>query len=233
MRKMLSIILAAGIIFGLTATAMAVQNPDYGYVIVRCTVTLSVDVEDNATAYFSTGNEPDRYVISAGLGFDYVSISSITIKNDSVGAICKWALQVSTIQYSESYPFTWQGDNRWKLVETQSDEGIHEAILYGVFASSRPSLGEFATVSTFTVGTDKLWAHTITAGSAKSFDPNSTTSGFQYAQPSIPGYDPGTIKAIKPGDRRALWFRFVPPKAVVDEYYRRFVIQVTASLHGQ
>jgi len=222
MRKMLSIILAAGIIFGLTATAMAVQNPDYGYVIVKCTVTLSVDVEDNATAYFSTGNEPDRYVISAGSGFDYVSISSITVKNDSHGAICQWALQVSTIEYSESWsPPAWNGDNRWTLGDSA---GVQQAVLCAVFATSRPVTDDFSVPGdTLSVTTDKIWTHTT------KLDPEDTVKRYSSTNPN--GYN-GTNKVVNPDDRRALWFRFIPPTAVIDEWYRRFTIKVTAALLG-
>jgi len=228
MRKMLSIILAAGIIFGLTATAMAVQNPDYGYVIVRCTVTLSVDVEDNATAYFSTGNEPERYVISAGLGLDYVSTSSITVKNDSVGALCIWNVQVSAIQRANSNIWesitAWNTEPYWTL-GTSPD--VEQAVLYAVFCSSRPSTGEFESNDILSVGSDKTWKHKSSASDVD-LDPTSTTSGFQYPQNTrTSGY---SNKVTAPGDRRALWFRFLPPTAVRDDNFRRFIIQITAAL---
>jgi len=226
---MLSIILTAGIIFGLTATTMAVQNPDYGYVIVRCTVTLSVDVEDNATAYFSTGAEPYRYEISAGSGFDYVSTSSITVKNDSQGALCIWKVQVSAIQRADSNDWgsinAWDPEPYWTL-GTSPD--VEQAVLYAVFCSSRPSASEFESNDILMVGSDKTWRHKTTTD--VSLDPTSTTSGFQYPQNSkTSGY---ANKVTAPGDRRALWFRFLPPTAVRDDNFRRFIIQITAALAG-
>ena len=213
-------ILGALILLTTVAVSFAV-NPDFGYVIVRCTVTISVDVEEpDNIAYFGTGDEPDRYVISAGPGFDYVSTSSITVKNDSNGAVCQWKLKVSAIHYSVSYPFDWITDTRWSLGDSPD---VEQAVLYAVFATSRPATGEFANDDILST-TDAYWTHPT------KFDP-STGVPFRYDQhPKFTDYG---NKATIPGDRRALWFRFIPPTAVIDEYYRRFTIQVTAELLSQ
>ena len=233
MRKMLTMFILGALILLTTVAVSFAVNPDFGYVIVRCTVTISVDVEEpDNIAYFGTGDVPQRYDVPAG--GDYVSISSITVTNDSNGAICKWSLRVSTIQYKVNWNDPdWLGDPRWTLNEENEEAGVHKAVLYAVFATSRPASGEFNSEDRLLISAGKIWKHKEGTTDAE-FDPTTTGTGLQYTQPDIPGYNPGAYKAIRPDvdNRKALWFRLKTPTAVVDEWYRRFVIEVTAALHS-
>lgn len=224
MRKWLPILLVASLIF-ITGRTLAQQATDEGFVIVRCTVTISVEVLDpDATIYFGTGTEPQRYIIGAGAGLDYVSTSSITVRNNSSGAICNWLLRVKEIQRSQdtNWPVSsWTTDDRWTL---GTSPGVHQCVLYAVFATSRPATSEFVSNDDELTTTSASWVH------GSRFDPATGTPSFRYGQPNVPGFSDSDkmILPTYPDNIKALWFRFIPPTAVVDDLYRRFVIEVSA-----
>jgi len=243
MRKMLQYLLIGSLILGSALVVYAQTNidTDEGYVIVRCTVTVDVDVLDEwATAWFVA---KDNY---NGLtpGQSYVSVTSITVRNLSSGAILKYAVLVSSIQrntetngsgawISDDDNFA-QGIKGWTL---DSSSGVCRFVLRAVFANARPALGDFGTgnddrfqvnLAGATPNITQRQDHTYKTN-GEMFDP--ATSGLRYN--SILGNSTG-VNFIPPnpetGYERGLWFRIDTPTAVTDELPRRIIIRVDGGL---
>jgi len=218
MRKMLSIILAAGIIFGLTATAMAVQNPDYGYVIVKCTVTLSLDV----------GNDNDAssiYTVHLGThapGTDLLS-GAIPVENDGVGSIVKISLQRTAcdINSADDGSGTWSTDNgvtKWSWESSNFDNvGTLKACLGVIFSSSTPT-------NTTWVGNDDI----IEEEKYYSKDANSTLTGPHSPYTSALNSTRNFVAYV---ETRNMYVRLKLPTAVADQKPRRITIRATAYLY--
>jgi hypothetical protein len=248
MRKMLTyiLILSGAMFFVSTSIALAAMDYDIGYVIVRCTVTVDVDVLDtNATAWFVATSTQD---CTLSPGQEDVSITSITVVNLSAGAVLKYAVIVDTIQRTEDGA-NWIADgddlNRgikgwWLSTRDNKDiTGVGECILAAVFAKARPSISDFGTT---TEGNDRFFyvipspsasqldTYTYKTGGAN-FDPE--TWGLRY--PSALGNTSGT-NCVSPvrdeNNPRNLHFYIKTPVAVTDEFPRRFVIKVYATLSG-
>jgi hypothetical protein len=245
MRKMLTyILILSGVMFFVsTGIALAAMDSDIGYVIVRCTVTVDVDVLDtNATAWF-VATSTQGCTLSPGQ--EDVSITSITVVNRSSGAVLKYAVIVDTIQRT-SDGVNWVADSDdynngikgWSLSTDGNLDTVGECILAAVFATSRPSISDFGT----TEGNDRffyvipspnatqLGTYTYKTGGAN-FDP--ATGSLQYQ--SALGNTSGT-NCVSPvlgtNNPRNLHFYIKAPVAVTDEMPRRFVIKVYATLSG-
>lgn len=241
MRKMLSVILLAGVVlFATTTTALAAYDSDIGYVIVRCTVTIDVDVLDTqATAWFV-----DTSTQTATLGYNQadVSITSISVKNISNGAVLKYAVVVSTIERTQDGS-TWVPDSDdlgsmikgWYLSNDNTNVG--ECILAAVFAKERPATGDFETSEyndqflkvIQSYDATELGNHTYRKNGSN-FDPAEENRRYASA------LDFGENNAISPvedaNNPRGLWFYIKTPQAVTDEYPRRFTITVYGTLIG-
>ena len=211
------------------------MDTDYGYVIVKCTVTVNIDVlDEQATAWFL-----NQYG-GIGTGETHVSISSITVVNISNGAIVKYAVMVSSIQRNEDSDGSgaWisddddfdQGIKGWTL---DSSPGICQFVLYAVFANARPASGDFADNDQFTVNLaganptpTQRDDHTYKTGGDK-YDP--ATNRYDSAL----GNDTGVNFVAPydmPGYERGLWFKIITPTAVTDELPRRIIIRVDGGL---
>ncbi|MCX7716707.1 MAG: hypothetical protein N2Z73_04750, partial [Endomicrobia bacterium] len=120
MRKLLGLIGIATLFFlasNVFADVSPGPNPDYGYVIVKCTAAIAINViDESATAYFLVTD------LSRGLGLNetHVSITSISIQNVGLGSICKWAVYYSTIQRN-SLP---NGAGTWSTDTDDTNNGI-------------------------------------------------------------------------------------------------------------
>jgi len=238
------ILLLSGVMFFVsTSIALAYRDSDIGYVIVRCTVTIDVDVLDtNATAWF-VATSTQGCTLSPGQ--EDVSITSITVVNISTGAVLKYAVIVSTIQRTEDGA-NWIADdddlNRgikgWSLSTDGTLDTVGECILAAVFANARPTISDFGAAQ----GDDRFFhvipspspsqldMYTYKTGGAN-FDP--ATGGRRY--PSALGNTSGT-NCVSPvrdeNNPRNLHFYIKTPVAVTDEFPRRFVITVYATLSG-
>ncbi|MCS7228046.1 MAG: hypothetical protein NZ839_03675, partial [Endomicrobia bacterium] len=164
MRKNIGISLVS-VFFGVVIIGSSLfaqpYTSDTGYVIVRCTVSISVDVLDaNATAWFvAVGTQTS----TLSTGQTDVSITSIAVRNTSSGAVLKYAVYVSSIQRS-SDGINWISDDDdfgsmikgWYLTQDGVLDSVGEFQLAAVFASSRPASGEFQTTNTGTRGADEF-----------------------------------------------------------------------------
>lgn len=250
MRKWLAGTLATAlaVIIAICTTAEGSIGTDYGYVIVRCTIAISVDVLDaNATAWFvAVGTD-------AGLSPNQadVSISSIGVRNTSSGAVVKWAVLVSSIQRSEDGA-NWISDDDdmskfikgWFLTTDGTLDAIGEFQLAAVFAKSRPSLDQFEVTENQNRGNDEFrdnlrWGTPTTdqrntytyKTNGEGFDPSTTGLRYPSALPNTSG-----TNAISPypldDSTRWMWFYVKTPAAVTDTFPRRIIIRVDAALVG-
>ena len=245
MRKMLTyILILSGVMFFVsTSIALAAMDYDIGYVIVRCTVTVDVDVLDtNATAWF-VATSTQGCTLSPGQ--EDVSITSITVVNLSAGAVLKYAVIVDAIQRTEDGA-NWIADSDdlergikgWSLSTDGNLDSVGECILAAVFAKARPSISDFGTSE----GNDQfhyvipspdaiqLSTYTYKTGGAN-FDPADNTLRY----PSALGNTTGTncVSPVRDANNpRNLHFYIRTPVAVTDEFPRRFVIKVYATLSG-
>jgi len=237
MRKIISILLAAFMVVSLTSLARATRNSDVGYVVVRCTVTIDVDVLDTwATAWFiSIGN------LSGGLSPNQedVSVSSIVVKNQSSGAVLKYAVVAEAIHRTPDNGNSWvpdiddipNGIKGWTLSNDGTNDDIGEFVLAAVFAKSRPAITDFETSEyndqfrrlVTSYNASELTNHTYKV------DTNFTPNDPDKRYPSALGNTTG-VNAISPrvdaNNPRGLWFYIKTPQAVTDEYPRRITIRV-------
>ncbi len=228
MKKLLSAILVLGILVGVSGVVIA-GTEDYGYITVRCTATVSIDIYPGTT--------PDGYQAAPGTellvtsptlaGAPAVVLGSATVKNDSQGAICKWYLKFYQIYNVDrdtqewvygskagNYSFEWEPDS-------DLDAEPLQVSLAGLFAPSAPVVNDFAVEDLFT-NTVTSWKQADTGN----YEPADTAD-----------YDPNPLITItehltSPGDTRGLWFYLKVPTAVGDDDTRRLVIQVSAALAG-
>ncbi len=231
MRKTIGILLICMFLLGISSKVLALTNydRDTGYVIVRCTVTVDVDVlDEQATAWFVQRST------AGALSVDQadVSISSISVKNNSTGAVLKYAVLVSSIQRTHDGS-NWISDDDdfnnlikgWTLSNNNTNDGVGEFVLSAVFARSRPAISDFNTVQAndqfrVNLGSSnpsdgQLQAYTYKTN-GDNFDPNNGT--LRYT--SVLGNSSG-INAVSPGEVRGLWFYIRTPQAVTDTYPRR------------
>ena len=236
MRKIVSILLAAFMVVSLTSLARAYDS-DVGYVVVRCTVTIDVDVLDTwATAWFiSIGS------LTSGLSPNQedVSVSSIVVKNQSSGAVLKYAVVAEAIHRSTDSGTSWVADNDdlangikgWTLSDNGTNDGIGKFVLAAVFAKSRPAITDFGT-NEYNDQLRKLvtsYNATDLTDYTYKVDTNFTPADTTKQYPSALGNNTG-VNAISPtedaNNPRGLWFYIKTPQAVTDEYPRRITIRV-------
>jgi hypothetical protein len=167
------------------------------------------------------------------------------VVNLSAGAVLKYAVIVDAIQRTEDGA-NWIADNDdlgrgikgWSLSTDGNLDSVGECILAAVFAKARPSINDFGTAQ----GDDRfhyvipspdasqLGTYTYKTGGTN-FDPE--TGALRY--PSALGNTSGT-NCVSPvrdtNNPRNLHFYIKAPVAVTDEFPRRFVIKVYATLSG-
>jgi hypothetical protein len=208
-------------------------------------VTIDVDVLDtNATAWF-VATSTTGCTLSPGQ--EDVSITSITVVNISTGAVLKYAVIVDTIQRTQD-GVNWVADDDdynngikgWWL-STRDDgniTGVGECILAAVFARARPSISDFGTSEgndrfrqvISSPDTTQLGTYTYKAGGA-SFDPANGDLRYQSALVNESGTN--SVSPVRnEHNPRNLHFYIRTPVAVTDEFPRRFVIRVYATLSG-
>jgi len=223
--KKLFLLLAAVAILGVTFVSRSyAATSDNAYVVVRCTVDVSVDVigtGDADTVYMGTWNNPHY---DAGPDSVYVS-SYVTVRNTSSGAITKWQLAISTQQQSET-PFSGFAATdatypAWSYGTALTDNGANKVVLAAVFKSTAASAGDFADNDVLDA-TGKYYQTTnLIFGPASDSYASSIASGSNY----------NMVNPYNGADsERNLYFYVRTPSAVTDMRYRKFTVTVTASL---
>jgi hypothetical protein len=244
MRKMLSIILAAGIITLTAGSLFALREPygsDVGYVIVKCTVTVDVDVLDNwSTAWFIyQGNMNNG--LSAGQ--TDVSVTSITVKNNSSGAIVKYAVLVSSIQRNSAT----DGSGNWISDDDDTTAGIKgwylstdgiadspgEFILWAVFSKNRPNANDFLNNEANDQFRVNLANSQPSDSQLRNYTYRSTNGNFGPETPAnqySSALSGSANNLIAPNEERGLWFKITTPASVTDVYPRRISVVVYGGL---
>jgi len=231
---MLIYILLGGIMLSFVSSVYSADiDTDYGYVIVKCTVTIDVEVlYDWSTAWFlfegnlDTGLAPNQYEVSA---------TSIAVKNNSSGAILKYAVSVSSIQRNtqENGLGSWVADTDdlyngikgWNINDEDNNDGAGDFALAAVFKPTKPGSAEFGTEDYFTAINPDLSSRTnFTYKTGNNFDVAS--GGYSSAMSG------STNNLISPGEIRGLWFKILTPQAVTDQFPRRIIIRVDGTLAG-
>ncbi|MFH1369142.1 MAG: hypothetical protein ABII64_08450 [Elusimicrobiota bacterium] len=234
-------LIAVSALIGFTAVDVLADESDNAYVIVRCTITISVDVLDgNATFYVSGMSTGSLSGFTPG-ATEYSKPNMVSINNNSSGALTKWTLHVSTIQtkaYSgsgndptEILGTGWAADpvdiapyTGWLLGD---QSGVLTCALAAVFiANDEQAIArDFDPLQDSTAG-DLLTMRT-TANALDTWD--TTARFFPDIGTSYPSRI-GTSAAnwTMPGDTCDLAFKFSAPIVVADENWRRIVVVVTA-----
>jgi hypothetical protein len=233
MKKLLSLVLAL-VLFSaiglLTSTASAATNPDYAYVVVRCTVSLSVQVVS-----------PNYYVYTssqAGAGIsasDIVVTSNVVVQNNGSGCIETWTLNVTSQDYSTSDNGPWIANALpagapWILSTNMANTlpsaaGVNQVVLGACFKSVAAVPGDygpngFNLLKWFNAQTWLSGGFDIAAGV---FQPTSNA----YPQDFVYGSGNNNISA---GSSKNLYFYVKAPTAVTDTNFHRFTVTITAAV---
>ena len=201
---------------------------DYAYVIVKCTVSLSVQVvAPSIQVYTSTPNA------GAGISAGQVFVSSyVTVQNNGSGCIETWTLQVSSQDYCAtaggSYIANDGSGAAWALGSTIADNGINKVVLAACFKSADAIVTDFSPASN---NENMLkWFVPVTWGSG-AFDVGATScyqpNSNAYTQDYVNGSGHNNVAA---GNLRNLFFYVKAPTAVTDQMYHRFMVMVTAAV---
>ena len=153
--KKLFMLFAAAAILGAVFTAKSYAlTTDNAYVVVRCTVSVAVEVQSDATAaYFMGADGQDFWEITRALtvGTTEIATNAIQVRNTSVGAITKWKMKISAkeVQTGDagSEPTGWEndtGDGAWTVGTSSGDAGPLIIKLYAAFKSAVADAGDFA-----------------------------------------------------------------------------------------
>jgi hypothetical protein len=208
--------LAAAIIFLALSAAQAI-NPDVGYVIVKCTMTTSIDVL-NGTDYVKinggTAVAPNELWIS----------SYVAVKNDGAGSITNWRLRISTQHYSTDGS-TWQDTTTanvgWAYGTTLTNNGLNQVVLAAAFAQG-------PTILSTDFGNEDclLSTNTIYMAGAGSYGPATTAYATDFTSPN--SYN--MVANVSSNNTRRLFFYMRTPTGITDENYRRFTVMITATI---
>jgi hypothetical protein len=192
-------------------------NPDNAYVVVKCTMTTSIDVL-NGTDYVKING-------GTAVGPNEVWISSyVAVRNDGTGSITRWSMRISTQHYSTDGS-TWQDTTTanvgWSYGTALANNGLNQAVLAAVFATGPTVL------STDFGDEDCLGeASSIYLSGAGVFGPATNGYPTDYTSPS--SYNMVANTGSNP--TRRLFFYVRTPTAITDENYRRFTVTVTATI---
>lgn len=226
MKKLFLMLLAASVV-GLFAAAAQAAGNDSAYVVVRCTVDVSVDVAptgtDNAWVPY-TGAAPGTGPYNGGVNQIYVS-TGVAVRNTSSGAITNWRLDlISTQTYSATpdiatFANTTTAYPNWTYGNNLTDNGANKIVIAAVFKSAAATPGDFNNLDViFSTGTY------YKNGSLDLGPPDNEYTG---AVSTVGGSE---LNMVAPTDTRNLYFRVLTPSAVTDAMYRKFEISVVAGL---
>ncbi|OGS20172.1 MAG: hypothetical protein A2252_11015 [Elusimicrobia bacterium RIFOXYA2_FULL_39_19] len=216
MRKLLGLVLVLGLVAGVMAPIFAASN-DTGYVVVKCSGTMSVKVGDIDGIVNDTS---DEITIEAGVATVVIS-SAIAVTNNGTGIITNWTLQVTGQEQSATVG-DWAATDgvypAWTYGATKDDWGDNKVALTAVFASAQAAEADFADGDILD-GTGRYFET-----AALTYGP--VTGGSQYATAIVSG---NNYNMVSPTSVRNLYFRVGTPSAVTDQRYRRIAVRVTAA----
>lgn len=214
MKKLIGLVIALGLVAGVISIAVA-ANPDTGYIVVKCTVTISIDVGDNGTA--------DYYVwLGTHAPNTTLFTPAIPVRNNSSGALCSWAVSTGTIQKynKDEYDGTgsWVADDTafaWQWADAAATLKVHARLL---FASAFTD--EFTATDRIGDGNPQGKPYKPSDGGA--FQP--TTNAYATA---VPGSSDNIVAA---GDMRNAYLKIYLPTSVGDQRPRRLPVIMRAFL---
>ena len=226
-------------VMDVSAAATGYTNDDVGYVIVRCTISISVDVLDtNATWYIAGMSTGPITGVTPGATYYSMSTSSVSIRNSSSGAMTKWTVHVSTIQ---TKTWTSYGNGEATLATGWVADDV-DVNLTGWRMGSVADINTCALSACFKVdgavtaldfpinGPDTTSLNLLTMRTASDdLDTYSITGRFlPISGGSYPTAFGSTANWVLPGQVRSLGFKFSAPTVVSDQNWRRFVLLVSA-----
>jgi hypothetical protein len=201
----------------LAATSARAINPDTAFVVVKCTMTTSIDVLSGT----------DYVKINGGIAVapNEIWVSSyVAVRNDGTGSITRWSLRISTQHYSTDGS-TWQDTTTanvgWSYGTTLTNNGLNQMVLAAVFAS-----GITITPGDFGDEDCVLSTSTIYLAGASTYGPAANAYPTDFTSPN--GYN--MIANTSANFTRRLFFYMRTPTAITDENYRRFTIMITAAI---
>lgn len=224
MKKLFFMLLAASVV-GLFASTVKAADWDNAYVVVRCTVNVSVDVAptgtDNAWVPY-INDAPGTGPYNGGVNQIYVS-TGVAVRNTSSGAITNWTLHlVSTQTYSATpdiadFANTTTAYPDWTYGNNLTANGPNKIVIAAVFKSNPAVLGDYNDLDVlFSTGT------VYKTGSA-----DLGPAADEYFGAVASG---NNLNMVAPTDTRNLYFRVLTPSAVTDSMYRKFEVLVKAGL---
>ncbi|OGS18310.1 MAG: hypothetical protein A3J83_00630 [Elusimicrobia bacterium RIFOXYA2_FULL_40_6] len=221
MKRMLGILVVFGIVSGFVGTALAATS-DIGYVVVRCTGTLSVMV-GNVDGTNDDGDEVNLWDLTTSSPNAVVVSTQIAVTNNGVGVISRWKLAV-TGQQQGTDGVTWAATDgsypSWGYDGQDTDDcGANKIALKAVFASAQATQSDFNNSEDIVdAGERDYTTAALVYGPA--------TGGSQYATTVVSG---NSYNMVAPSSTRNLYFKVRLPSAVTDQRYRRIAVTVTAS----
>ena len=199
-RKMMVWLVLAAVGMVMNAASALAASSSSGYIILKCTVTLSVSLVDGASWY-------DFGDISAAT--TAYSATPIVFRNDSTGAICTWELNVDNASL-----------NGWQLGNVP---GLNQFAMSGIFRKT-----DKPTAAMFDVNADTFSVASKQYDSANFHDADYDTDGYiSQAGYILPRSYAETVGLS--ADRK-LWIKLLTPLAVTDQNQRTIHIVVTAGL---
>jgi len=204
-RKLLNMVALAALLI----TASSLVKPVYAqtsceaYIVLTCTVTLSVSILQNGSTSFLLGN------VSAGT--TVYSADGVTFRNDSQGAICQWALNIDPASL-----------NGWTL---SNAPGLNQVAIYGVFQTAQNTANYDIVKDTFST-TPKTYSSVTGAFACGSY---TAAQGNGTESLIVPSALNGTGSYTS--DRK-LCIKMLTPLAVTDQTPRNIGVVITASMPG-
>jgi hypothetical protein len=237
MKKLLSAFLVlvvfaiVGLMYSSNAYAAA-TNPDYAYVVVKCTVSLSIQVLATTNYVYLNNCNNGTNGISAGEA--WVS-SNVVVANNGSGCIETWTLQVTTQNVATTLG-TWLDTGTvngmaWTLATNMANTlpsvgGVNQVVLGACFKSAVATTADFGAN-----GWNLLKWQTPTTWGSGAFDVGGTScyqpNGAQYPQDLTIGTGNNNVAAL---NNRSLYFYVKAPAAVTDTKYHRFTVTITAAV---
>jgi len=189
----------AGLLLFVSKPAYAAGS-DTAYIVLRCTVTMSVSLVEPNTWY----NFGD---ISAAA--TYYSTTPIIFRNDSNGAICRWDLNIDAASLSG-----------WAL---GNQPGLDQIALFGLFRKTNQP-----TDTMFQVTNSSLSVTTKEYNGLNFYDSDYDSDGYSNdASKILPKAYADQVG--KSADRK-LWLKIMTPTLVTDQTQRTLHLVVTAKM---
>lgn len=217
MKKLLGVLLVLSMVSGFVGTVLAATS-DIGYVVVRCTGTLSVMV-GNAVDQADGGDEVNLWALTTSSPNAVVVSTAIAVSNNGVGLISSWSLQV-TGQEQGSDGVTWAATDTaypaWAYNGLNTgDCGVNAIALKAVFCSAQATQADF--------DTNDLLDDTGRFYQTAALQYGPATNSIATAVTSA-----ADKNMVSPGQSRNLYFKVRLPSGVSDQRYRKVAVTVTA-----